>query len=316
MESLLLLGDSLSYYKDAPPPTCIISDGPYGVDGFDGDDKNHFNLDKFYLPHIENWSLYANAQTTLWFWCTEVGWATVHPILVSHGWIFKGCNIWDKGIRHISGNCNGKTMRKFPVVTEVCVQYVREEEFFNIKDKSFSAQQWIRSEWDRTGLGLQAANTACGLKSAASRKYLTKDKLWYFPPEEEFIKMVEYANEYGDPKGKPYFSINQSYPVTKGDWSRLRHKFNFEYNTTNVWSVPTVTKSQRFKSDNIYHPNQKPLELMTRIIKASTDEGDCVWEPFAGSASASVAAKQLNRVFWAVEKNKKYYNLALKRLGL
>ncbi len=316
-KSSLILGDSLDHYHTAPAPVAIISDGPYGVDGFEGDEKSYKKLAEFYLPHILNWSKYSTAQTTLWFWCTEIGWASVNSVLLDNGWIYKSCNIWDKGIRHISGNCNGKTMRKFPVVTEVCAQYVRKEEFFDVADESFSIQKWMRSEWDRTGLGLQAANTACGLKSAASRKYLTKDHLWYFPPEEEFMKLVSFANEFGASEGKPYFAIKGEKPITKNDWKRLRHKFNFEYNVTNVWSVPTVTKSQRYKGEDfVYHPNQKPIELMDRIINASTDEGDMIWEPFAGSASASVSAKKLQREFWAVEKNKKYYNLALKRLGL
>lgn len=316
-DSRIILGDSIDHYAQAPSPVAIISDGPYGIEGFEGDEKSHKNLAQFYIPHIKNWSKFSSAQTTLWFWCTEVGWATVHPCLIENGWIYRGCNIWDKGIRHISGNCNGKTMRKFPVVTEVCVQYVRAEEFFNIKDNSFSMQKWMRDEWDRTGLGLQAANIACGVKSAASRKYLTKDHLWYCPPEEEFLKLVEYANKFGAPEGLPYFSFDHKNQIDKKDWKRVRHKFNFEYNVTNVWSIPTVSKSGRYKSDGtIYHPNQKPIELMKRIISASTDEGDFIWEPFAGSASASVAAKQLNRYFWAVERNKKYYDLALKRLGL
>ena len=50
----------------------------------------------------------------LWFWNTEVGWATVHPLLVASGWDYLQVITWDKGVAHIAGNVNGKTIRRFP----------------------------------------------------------------------------------------------------------------------------------------------------------------------------------------------------------
>ena len=60
---------------------------------------------------------------------TEIGWAKVHPILEKYGWKYVNSHIWDKGISNVAGNSNTKTLRKFPVVTEVCVQYVKEAGF-------------------------------------------------------------------------------------------------------------------------------------------------------------------------------------------
>jgi hypothetical protein len=60
------------------------------------------------------WRRLAAAATTLWFWNTEVGWATVHPLLAEHGWEYVQAITWDKGIRHVAGNVNGQTIRKFP----------------------------------------------------------------------------------------------------------------------------------------------------------------------------------------------------------
>lgn len=137
----------LNVYGEWESPVCIVSDGPYGIKGFDGDDSNYQTLADTYRPHIEQWSLKSTSQTTLWFWCTEVGWATVHPVLEENGWVYRGCNIWDKGIKHIAGNCNGKTMRKFPIVTEVCAQYVRKEEFTLSSGQVVPVQQWMREEW-------------------------------------------------------------------------------------------------------------------------------------------------------------------------
>lgn len=307
--------DVLKVYQNWEQPVCIVSDGPYGINGYEGDEQSDSSLAQTYLPHVLAWSKAATSQTTLWFWCTELGWAKVHPILEENGWLYRGCNIGDKGIKHIAGNCNGKTMRKFPTVTEVCVHYVRKERFVLKSGESLSLQDWMRAEWQRSELPFSKANKACGVKNAASRKYFAKDHLWYFPPKEEFLKLVDYANAYGKIEGRPYFSIDGKNSLNLNQWDRLRAKFNFQYGTTNVWSCPSLRSSERVKEGlDIIHPNQKPLELMSKIILASTDENDLIWEPFAGTASASVAAYKLNRRYRACEIKENYFNQAVARL--
>lgn len=312
----IFLGDSKNFYDQWDSPTVIVSDGPYGVSGYDGDPNTEKYLPSFYEEHIKKWTEKATSETTLWFWNTEIGWATVHPILEKYGWIYRACNIWDKGIKHIAGNCNGKTMRKFPVVTEVCVHYVRKEEFFH-NGEVLTLQSWLRGEWKRSGLPFSKANEACGVKNAASRKYLANDHLWYCPPQEEFAKLVEYANKYGKSEGKPYFSKDGKSSLSSNQWNKLRAKFNFEYGVTNVWNVSALRSKERLKDKTVIsHPNQKPLELMDRIILASSEIDDIVWEPFAGTASASVSAQNHNRKSYACEMNEKYYYMALNRLNI
>ena len=53
---------------------------------FDGDPYGVEGLADFYEPHVIEWSKRSTNQTTLWFWCTEIGRATVHPVLERHGW--------------------------------------------------------------------------------------------------------------------------------------------------------------------------------------------------------------------------------------
>ena len=113
----LCLGDAIRLYHKWETPTVIMSDGPYGISGFEGDMKNARQLPEWYEPHIVEWSKRATPQTTLWFWNTELGWANVHPILEKHGWEYKCCHIWDKGKGHIAGATNTKTLTKLPVVT-------------------------------------------------------------------------------------------------------------------------------------------------------------------------------------------------------
>lgn len=308
--------DTLNVYSLWEKPTVIISDGPYGINGYEGDAKNANQLVEMYRPHVEAWSKAADSQTTLWFWNTELGWATIHPLLVEHGWVYRNCNIWDKGIGHIAGNCNGKTMRMFPVVTEVCAHYVRKETFILESGKEISLQEWMRSEWKRTGLPMSKANEACGVKNAASRKYLANDHLWYFPPKEEFEKLINYANEFGKVEGRPYFSKDGKTPMSGNHWERVRSKFNFQYGVTNVWQYPPLRSKERLKDGTtILHYNQKPLELMARLILSSSNIGDVIWEPFGGTGSASVAALNNSRRAFIAECHNEMILLAQKRLN-
>jgi site-specific DNA-methyltransferase (adenine-specific) len=48
------------------------------------------------------------------------------------------------------------------------------------------------------------------------------------------------------------------------------------------------------------HPTQKPLRLVRRTVVASTGEGDLVFDPFCGSVTTAVAAKELDRFFVGV----------------
>ena len=305
-------GDSLGLYsKWDAPPTVIVSDGPYGLGMFDGDPRDADGLPGFYEPHITEWSRYAGPQTTLWFWNTEIGWATVHPLLERHGWRYVNCHVWNKGIAHIAGNVNTGTIRKFPVVTEVCVQYAMEQSV-----SGHTLKDWLRLEWKRTGLPFTLANEACGLKNAATRKYLTMGNKWYFPPADAFAKMASYANIHGNPGGRPYFSLDGKAAATAAEWSGMRPKFHCGVGITNVWNHPALHGSERLKAgQKPIHCNQKPLKLIHMIINASSDEGDVVWEPFGGLCTAAVVSAQLDRTCHSAEINGEFYRHAVKRLA-
>lgn len=320
-------GDALDAYQEWPTPTTIISDGAYGIRGFHGDTIGPEGLVDWYRSHVLAWSRFAGPATTLWFWNTEVGWATVHPLLIKNGWDYVQTITWDKGIAHIAGNVNGRTIRRFPVVTEVCAFYQRR---FEVPSPTgpVPVQQWLRQEWLRARLPLYKANAACGVKNAATRKYLTQDWLWYWPPGEMMERLAEYANTQGAPSGWPYYSLDGSAPVTAKEWDSLRFKWRHTHGLTNVWQRGPLHDNERLKgtlrraAPRVYRPtrgsaahlNQKPLEFMERIVYAVTQRGDTVWEPFAGLASGSVAAVALGRTPYAAEIDADFANMAEERL--
>lgn len=327
VQDVLWTGDALDAYRAWPAPATIVSDGAYGVGGFHGDPRTSDSLADWYRPHIEEWSKHAKAATTLWFWNTEVGWANVHPVLVENGWEYVQTVVWDKGIAHIAGNVNGDTIRRFPVVTEVCVFY-RRRLSFPTPDGPMPARQWLRHEWTRAGLALNRANDACGVKNAATRKYLTQDWLWYFPPADMMERLVGYANEHGRPEGRPYYAADGQSPVTAPEWAQLRDRWTHQHALTNVWSAPPLNGAERLRgtgarsAPRVHNPgknatahlNQKPLAFMRRILDACTEPGDVVWEPFGGLCSATVAALASGRDPRAAENYPPFADLARERL--
>ncbi len=305
-------GNSLEFYDAWPAPTVIISDGAYGVLGFDGDTSDHLGLPEWYEPHVKAWAAKATPQTTLWFWNSEIGWAAVRPVLEKVGFRYVNANIWDKTKAHIAGNVNTAKIRRFPVVTELCVQYS-----FEARINGVSLQRWMLAEWERTGLPLREANHACGVADAATRKYFDRGHLWYPPPPEKFQLLAGYANEHGVPSGRPYFSMNGAEPLTTEQWEALRYKFRCPHGYTNVWQRTALHCGERLKAPTgrAAHLNQKPLDLMGLIIQASSDDGDIIWGPFGGLFSASIAACRCGRKAFAAELDSTYFQLGVQRFN-
>ena len=310
----IVFGDSLLHCAEWDAPTVIVSDGPYGLRSYPGDPPTPEGLAAFYEPHLRRWHELALPSCTLWFWNSEQGWANCHRTIEDCGWEFRNCHIWDKGMSHVAGNVNTKTIRKYPVVTEVCVQYVRKNTLVS-GGRELALRDWLRAEWARTGLRFSLTNEACGVKDAATRKYFTKDHLWYFPPAEAFVRIAAYANEHGTPAGRPYFAKNDGSPFSGAEWEGMRAKFRCEIGFGNVWHKPPVRGEERLKNGTAaLHMNQKPLDIMEQIIRSTSDPGDVVWEPFGGLCSASVAAMRLGRPAFAAELNPDFYMAAVRRI--
>ncbi|MFZ0887456.1 MAG: site-specific DNA-methyltransferase [Candidatus Binataceae bacterium] len=99
-----------------------------------------------------------------------------------------------------------------------------------------------------------------------------------------------------------------------------RHKFNYEAmkaenggkQMKNVWRFSTPADDEKRLGK---HPTQKPVALIARCLRATTDPGDLVLDPFAGSGSTGVAALKLARNFVGYEQDRTYALLAARRLN-
>ena len=80
---------------------------------------------------------------------------------------------------------------------------------------------------------------------------------------------------------------------------------------TDVWEMNNHTMSAEYVG---WHPTQKPLELLKRIIRAHTNYNDVVLDCFSGSGSTMIACKQINRRFMGCEISTDYYRRSLRRM--
>lgn len=81
----------------------------------------------------------------------------------------------------------------------------------------------------------------------------------------------------------------------------------------NVWEFARV----RYRMDEYEdHPTQKPIALLERIIKASSNVGDLVLDPFSGTFTTCFVAKQLGRKSIGIELQEEYVKIGLRRLGI
>ncbi len=125
-----------------------------------------------------------------------------------------------------------------------------------------------------------------------------------------------------------YFTASHETLIWARKDKKTKHTFNYELmkngdfpsdfikkpktQMRSVWAIGTPKKSEKTFGK---HPTQKPLDLLERIILASTNEGDLILDPFMGSATTGVAALKHNRKFVGIEKEKEFVELAEKRLS-
>ncbi len=82
------------------------------------------------------------------------------------------------------------------------------------------------------------------------------------------------------------------------------------------WTLPICNGRERLKKNGKkVHSTQKPEALLHRIILATTNKGDSIFDPFLGTGTSAVVAKKLGRNYFGIEKDKKYFSAAYNRIN-
>ncbi len=189
----------------------------------------------------------------------------------------------DKGMRSVSGRAT-KNYKIFPNTTESIL--------FIIKDNKKFVKPVLKEHQVKRGLSSKDINEALGVKSNGGGMwsiYTGKNICEQFPTRELWEKLQRIL----------HFNI---------PYEKVAQTFNPEMGITDVWRDIDFYKEQRF------HPTQKPISLIKRLILASSNEGDLVVDPFGGSGSTAISCYQLNRNYISIELDMGYHNTLLERM--
>src|SRR3990167_8786182 len=171
-----------------------------------------------------------------------------------------------------------------PIVEYLIDKKKQIKEYFNFKtDREFN----------------EYVNKITNTRSVVSRQYFTYSQ-WVFPTKEIYEKLQTINNEV----------FKKEYEVFKKEYEDKRIIFNPSDNFTDVWTFNIMGGKESFGK----HPTQKPISIIKRIIKTSSNEGDIVLDCFMGSGTTARASKELKRNFIGCDNRQEYVDLTNKRL--
>lgn len=150
--------------------------------------------------------------------------------------------------------------------------------------------------------------------------------VWYY--DSSGVQAKQYFGSLYEPilfcvKDKKHYTFNADDILVEAKTGAKRRLIDYRktppqpYKATkvpgNVWEFPRV----RYRMEEYEkHPTQKPIALLERIIKASSNEGDMVLDPFSGTFTTAYVAQSLNRKSIGIELQEEYIEIGLRRLGL
>ena len=123
-----------------------------------------------------------------------------------------------------------------------------------------------------------------------------------------------------------YFTASHETLLWAKKDNNTKHKFNYDIMKNSDWGEDFIKKPKKqmrsvwaigtpknYEKELGKHPTQKPLELLRRIILASTNKGDLILDPFTGSSTTGIMALKLGRKFIGIDLEKEYLDLSIKR---
>ena len=191
-----------------------------------------------------------------------------------------------KGLRAIAGRTSSK-LRMFPTASEYLLYYVKQDEDADIEDDicNMELRQYFINALEESGYNRTSLNNKLGHRKGEHCFY--KKQQWWIPTEEVYLELQKILN------------LPKSYSEVLKMFEDNRYTFNLPTGITDVWE---------FIPDKIRygHKTQKPQNITDRIINTSSNEGDLVYIPFAGSGSEIVSCINNKRNYLATETNKQY----------
>ena len=166
---------------------------------------------------------------------------------------------------------------------------------------------YMTEQKEKMGWNVKDFNEYLGYKSIASH-WFWQDKERTKQPQPRFIAEKDYLKLQSTGYfTRPYESLRQEYESLRQEYEKQRYVFNKDDNISCVWVFDETNSGK-------YHPTQKPLSIIEKIIRASSNEGAVVLDCFMGSGTTAVACELNNRKWIGFETEPKYVEITNKRL--
>jgi len=153
----------------------------------------------------------------------------------------------------------------------------------------------------------------CGFALETSDFHILNDICWYKPNAAPNITCRYFAASHEtllwakkDKKAKHTFNYKE---LKYGEWGNDIIK-KPEKQMRSVWAICTP---KPWEKKFTKHPTQKPIDLLERIVIASSNKGDLILDPFTGSSTTGLAAVKHGRKYIGIDSNKEYLDLSIKR---
>lgn len=168
-------------------------------------------------------------------------------------------------------------------------------------------KEWYRSEKERLGLTDEdigvAYTGATGKEPYMISRHYFKDSQFAIPTRTVWETVYEPLGF-----GKNYEELRHEYEELRQGYEGLRHTHVNDAAHCNVWQRSAIPFVRRF------HTCEKPVDILSRMIRVSSREGDTILDPFMGSGSTGVACVQEGRRFIGIEREDKYFEVAKRRI--
>ena len=194
--------------------------------------------------------------------------------------------VLNKGVQAMSGR-SSVNFGRFPVVSESI--------FMLRKDAKPFVKRFLREKQAEMGYSAKFLNDELGVKSNGGGMWsmYTGDKVRNQVPTEEVWSRLQQILNFDMP------------------YSRLLQTFHVQPGVTDVWDDISYSSNEGKDKGS---SKQKPLKLLSRLILASSNEGDLVLDPFMGSGATPLACADTDRAYIGFEIDEKYYNQAVDQL--
>ena len=229
--------------------------------------------------------------------------------------IFNSFIIWDKGdFRALSWKnpSEKNNLRSWFNTCEYCLYYTFQDEtglkkiktdmnnFKNLRKYSKELQNFI-------GLKIGAINKK--LKHRKSEHFFYHSSTqWDLCTIEVYKELIKLFNIDKWEGFREYEDLRKEYEDLRKEYESLRYIHNLDTNHNNIW------KSKAKRNNGKLHACEKPVDILERIIRTSSNEGDVVLDCFAGSGSTGIACINTNRNFIGIELDDKYFKIAYDRI--